>query len=538
MQPRENDLGWVFGDYQYEKQLIVFPSETSEGGYQCYYCATKFGKRWDVLRTHIKKFHEEVCDEEIKNVHNRISKIAIRCKKCQVPQIKTGKKMRDHEENCKDVTSMEQDKENTVEVYRDNMNQEMEQDIMVQGEDQFVFEIKNKRKREETSNSLWEKKKFPNEEAIEAAKKENRDIIKKLKDKVDEQDKELKEKSEKIVELEHLVEMYEDEAIEVAKKENRDIIKKLKDKVDEQDKELNEKSEKIVELEHSVEKYEDEVKTLKHEIKKSSKLENLDYQKVKNEEKIGEGTFGQVFKAEYEGKMIAMKKMKLHWTSLKEMLIQVKMNSPNLMSDKMIGLKWDTNNVIRSEITIAMELCNGSLHDLIVKKIEACDDNQDWKLQVIKQLGQAMYQLHSIPIIHQDIKPENFLILGNLVKLTDFGLSDFGTSSAVANGTPGYKAPEVIELKKTGVPFTNKADMWSLGATVYEVLLLEYLVKNPDTSEAIKPNPKWDKVDKRFGEVIELCKELLKRDPEKRMSASRFAYKIKKVKLQDEALDT
>ena len=517
MQPNENDIGWVFGDYQYEKQLIVFPSETSIGGYQCYYCATKFGKRWDVLRHHIKKFHEEVCDEEIKNVHNRISKIAIRCKICHVPQIKTGKKMRDHEENCKDVTSMEQDKENTVEVYRDNMNQEMEQDIMVQGEDQFEVEIKNKRKRGEASNSLWEKIKSPIEEAIEAAIKENRDIIKRLQDKVGEQDKELKEKSEKIVELEHLVEKYEDGV---------------------KDKELKEKSEKIVKLEHLVKKYEDEVKTLKQEIKKSSKLENLNHQKVKNEQKIGEGTFGQVFKAEYDGKMIAMKKMKLHWTSLKEMLIQVKTNSPNLMSAKMIGIKWDNNNIIKSEITIAMDLCNGSLHDLIVQKINASDDTQDWKLQVIKQLGQALYQLHSIPIIHQDIKPENFLIQGNLVKLTDFGLSDFGTSSAVANGTPGYKAPEVIELEKTGEPFTNKADMWSLGATVYEVLLLEYLVKNPDTSEALKPNPKWHKVDKRFGEVIVLCKELLYREPEKRMSANKFAYKIKKVTLQDEALDT
>ena len=489
MYTKENDIGWVHGDFQYEKQLIVFPSEASDGGYQCYYCASKFGKRWDVLRTHIKKYHEEVCDEEISNTHNRISKIAIRCKICHVPQIKTGSKLKKHEQNCVDTRHIEQDKsQNTVEEYRENMNQEMEQDVM---EHQVEFEINNKRKRDEIPNSLWEKIKSPIEEAFEAAKVENREIIKKLQNKVVEQDQELMNKSEKIVELE-------------------DLVKKS----------------------------EDEVKILKQDMKKFSKLENLDPKKVKNEEKIGEGTFGQVFKADYEGKMIAMKKMILHWTSIKEMLIQVKTNSPNLMSAKMIGLTWDTNHVIRSEITIAMDLCDGSLHDLIVKKIPACDDNQDWKLEIIKQLGQALHQLHSIPVIHQDIKPENFLLLGNIVKLTDFGLSDFGTSSAVANGTPGYMAPEVIESKKSGLPFTNKADMWSLGSTVYEVLLLEYLVKKPHTSEAIKPNPKWDKADKRFGEVILLCKELLRSDPDKRMSASRFAYKINKVKLQNEDLDT
>ena len=528
MYTKENDIGWVHGDFQYEKQLIVFPSEASDGGYQCYYCASKFGKRWDVLRTHIKKYHEEVCDEEISNTHNRISKIAIRCKICHVPQIKTGSKLKKHEQNCVDTRHIEQDKsQNTVEEYRENLNQEMEQDVM---EHQVEFEINNKRKRDEIPNSLWEKIRSPIEEAFEAAKVENREIIKKLQNKVVEQDQELMKKSEQIVELEDLVKKYE--------VENREVIKKLQDKVVEQDQELMRKSEKIVELEDLVKKNEDEVKILKQDMKKFSKLENLDPKKVKNEEKIGEGTFGQVFKANYEGKMIAMKKMILHWTSIKEMLIQVKTNSPNLMSAKMIGLTWDINQVIKSEITIAMELCDGSLHDLIVKKIPVCDDNQDWKLEIIKQLGQALHQLHSIPVIHQDIKPENFLLLGNIVKLTDFGLSDFGTSSAVANGTPGYMAPEVIESKKSGLRFTNKADMWSLGSTVYEVLLLEYLVKKPHTSEAIKPNPKWDKADKRFGEVILLCKELLRSDPDKRMSASRFAYKINKVKLQNEDLDT
>ena len=77
-----------------------------------------------------------------------------------------------------------------------------------------------------------------------------------------------------------------------------------------------------------------------------------------------------------------------------------------------------------------MDLCNGSLHDLIVQEKGACDDNQDWKLNIIVKLGQVLHQLHSIPVIHQDIKPENFLLMGNIVKLTDFGLSDFGNISA------------------------------------------------------------------------------------------------------------
>ena len=329
------DIGWVFGEFQYEKQLIVFPSEASVGGYQCSYCSAKFGKRWDALRTHIKKYHQDVCDEEITDLHNRISKIAVRCKFCHVPQIKTGIKLRKHEDECK-------------EVYDEKMNQSLEQDIVVQGEE---LETRNKRKIIEVPNSLWEKIKTPIEQAIEDAIDENRDVIKKLQDKVDEQNKEIEEKNSKIVELEELVRKYEDEVqmkdkIDDEKSgrliELEELVREYKDEKQMNVKVDEEKSQKIIELENSVKKVVDEVKFLKVEIKKTSKLENLNPQKVKNEQKIGEGTFGQIFKAEYDGKMIALKKMKLHWTSFKEMLIQVKTNSPNLMSSQMIGLYWAT----------------------------------------------------------------------------------------------------------------------------------------------------------------------------------------------------
>ena len=127
---------------------------------------------------------------------------------------------------------------------------------------------------------------------------------------------------------------------------------------------------------------------------------------------------------------------------------------------------------------------------------------------------------------------QNFLIQ-RLVKHTNFGLSEFGTSSALTNCTPGYKTPEVIEAVKSGATVTNKCDMWSLGSTMYEVLMLEYLVKNIEPGQC-KPNPRWEKADKSLHEIIELCKNLIRTNPEKRMSADKFAQKIKKVKLSSD----
>ncbi|KAJ1700773.1 hypothetical protein LUZ63_000552 [Rhynchospora breviuscula] len=75
-------------------------------------------------------------------------------------------------------------------------------------------------------------------------------------------------------------------------------------------------------------------------------------------------------------------------------------------------------------------------------------------------------------IIHCDIKPENILLDDNLVpKVADFGLSkllgrDFSRVLTTMRGTRGYLAPEWI----TGVPITPKADVFSYGMMLFEII--------------------------------------------------------------------
>ncbi|KAJ2777449.1 Serine/threonine-protein kinase [Coemansia javaensis] len=103
------------------------------------------------------------------------------------------------------------------------------------------------------------------------------------------------------------------------------------------------------------------------------------------------------------------------------------------------------------------------------------------------QLGEAMRFLRSRDIIHRDIKTQNILlqprppaagyVLGESelrgdiprIKVADFGFARNLPSTALAEtlcGSPLYMAPEILHYE----PYDAKADLWSIGAVVYEIM--------------------------------------------------------------------
>eukprot|EP00755_Sulcionema_specki_P032503 Sspe_Gene.98871::Locus_72264_Transcript_1_1_Confidence_1.000_Length_773::g.98871::m.98871/K20875/NEK6; NIMA (never in mitosis gene a)-related kinase 6 len=90
------------------------------------------------------------------------------------------------------------------------------------------------------------------------------------------------------------------------------------------------------------------------------------------------------------------------------------------------------------------------------------------------QLAAALVHLHGEGMLHRDIKPANiFLTTSGLAKLGDFGFVECcgGTVDDHVTqdffGTPYYMAPEVWKREMYG----KKADMWSLGVVLFEMLI-------------------------------------------------------------------
>ncbi|MEO6076891.1 MAG: serine/threonine-protein kinase, partial [Dokdonella sp.] len=95
-------------------------------------------------------------------------------------------------------------------------------------------------------------------------------------------------------------------------------------------------------------------------------------------------------------------------------------------------------------------------------------------VRIAQSIAQALAYAHGIGVLHLDIKPANILLDNDEEPhLADFGLAqrhdqEMDQCGAAISGTPQYMAPE--QAAGTGQPLSESADVFSLGATLFEML--------------------------------------------------------------------
>lgn len=99
--------------------------------------------------------------------------------------------------------------------------------------------------------------------------------------------------------------------------------------------------------------------------------------------------------------------------------------------------------------------------------------------------------MHSKNIMHRDLKPENILFRHKNdydCIIADYGLSQFCNTEKylfVRCGTPGYVAPEVINIKNMTERYSPICDIFSLGLIFHVMLMGKSIFKGTSYNEVL-----------------------------------------------------
>uniref|UniRef100_A0A6V7QQ37 non-specific serine/threonine protein kinase n=1 Tax=Ananas comosus var. bracteatus TaxID=296719 RepID=A0A6V7QQ37_ANACO len=192
-------------------------------------------------------------------------------------------------------------------------------------------------------------------------------------------------------------------------------------------------------------------------------------------ERIGLGSYGEVYRADLHGTEVAVKKFldqDLSGDALEqfrcEVKIMLRLRHPNVVLF-MGAVTRPPNLSILTEF-----LPRGSLYRLLHRPNVQLDEKRRLKMALDVVYFSMNYLHTSHPtIVHRDLKSPNLLVDKNwVVKVCDFGLSrlkhhTFLSSKSTA-GTPEWMAPEVLRNE----PSNEKCDVYSFGIILWELATL------------------------------------------------------------------
>eukprot|EP01125_Pyxidicula_operculata_P022104 TRINITY_DN8888_c0_g1_i1.p1 TRINITY_DN8888_c0_g1~~TRINITY_DN8888_c0_g1_i1.p1 ORF type:complete len:552 (+),score=115.55 TRINITY_DN8888_c0_g1_i1:38-1693(+) len=186
-------------------------------------------------------------------------------------------------------------------------------------------------------------------------------------------------------------------------------------------------------------------------------------------EKIGDGTFGVVYKGQCRGEIVAVKELKnATIENIEEFRKEVAIMS----------------HLRHRNIVLLMGACTQKGHFCIVTEFLPCGDLDKFlkekdkefplieKLRILKDVALAMNWLHCSrpPIIHKDLKPSNIMMTSDMTpKVGDMGLSAVQEHKDIEGDGAGsylWMAPEALLCKS----HSEKVDIYSFGIVMWQMM--------------------------------------------------------------------
>jgi Tol biopolymer transport system component len=258
-------------------------------------------------------------------------------------------------------------------------------------------------------------------------------------------------------------------------------------------------------------------------------------------DKLGEGGMGVVYKARdtHLDRFVAIKVLPEAFSRdpdrlarfTREAKVMASLNHPNIAT--VHGVE-DSGGVS----VLVMEVVEGPT---LAQRIALGAVPLEEALPIARQMAEALEYAHEHGVIHRDLKPANIKITSEgRVKVLDFGLAkalaqEAGpqagtpgdpadsptqtmrtTSAGIILGTAAYMAPEQVR----GQSVDRRADIWSFGVVLYEMLTGRQLIGGPTISDTLAAvltsEPDLTPVPAGARRIVERC---LRKDPHQRWQA-------------------
>uniref|UniRef100_A0A672I504 Serine/threonine-protein kinase ULK3 n=1 Tax=Salarias fasciatus TaxID=181472 RepID=A0A672I504_SALFA len=244
-------------------------------------------------------------------------------------------------------------------------------------------------------------------------------------------------------------------------------------------------------------------------------------------ERLGSGTYATVYKAYRKAnsrEVVAVKvvsKKTLNKASTENLLTEIEIlktvRHPHIVQLK--DFQWDAENIY-----LILEWCSGGDLSRFIRSRRILPERVAQRF--LQQIACALQFLHDRNISHLDLKPQNILLSGSVLKLADFGFAQYMSpwdEQSVLRGSPLYMAPEMVCRRQ----YDSRVDLWSVGVILYEALFgrAPFASKSySELEEKIRSNqpielPPGARVSK---DCRDLLLRLLVRNPDSRITFAEF----------------
>lgn len=197
----------------------------------------------------------------------------------------------------------------------------------------------------------------------------------------------------------------------------------------------------------------------------------------KIERLIGEGGFGQVWRATRDGTLVAIKILHLELIRSHDAIVRFEreLEATERLQHRHVVRALDHGTLADGRPFLVLEYVDGpSLRDVIHERGSLPPAEM---LSILAPLCEALHAAHQLGLVHRDVKASNVILghdtAGSRPVLLDFGLvkllDEDGpglTSSRSMLGTPAAMAPEQMK----GQPVDARTDVYALGLLAYHML--------------------------------------------------------------------